>query len=172
MDDSIERSLALSASCKVLQNHTFLPVHMQRQQQRLQRLQQGGQGVCKNSGDGTGDNNKQTKKATKSNSKPKPKSKQKSRQKLKSKGMKQKATEGQSHGESSSMWLFSGESEGGEGMHNVSPLLRGAPGGGALEGFDFLLDSVGASASSVSDFGGSTSASAGASAGATEASEV
>ena len=32
--DSIERSLALSASCKVLQNHTFLPVHTQRQQQR------------------------------------------------------------------------------------------------------------------------------------------
>merc|ERR1712046_525109 len=64
------------------------------------------------------------------------------------------------------MWLFSGESEGGEGIHNVSPLLRGASGGGALEGFDFLLDSVGASASSASDLGGSTSASARASAGA------
>ena len=80
--------------------------------------------------------------------------------------MKQKASEVQSHGESSSMWLFSGESEGGEGIHNVSPLLRGASGGGALEGFDFLLDSVGASASSASDLGGSTSASARASAGA------
>merc|ERR1712046_317715 len=64
------------------------------------------------------------------------------------------------------MWLFSGESEGGEGIHNVSPLLRGASGGGALEGFDFLLDSVGASASSASDLGGSTSASASVSTGA------
>ena len=97
---------------------------------------------------------KPAKKATKSNPKPKSKSKQKLRQKPKSK-MKQKAAEAQSQGESSSMWLFSGGSEGGEAVQNVSPLLRGASGGGALEGFDFLLDSIGASASSVADVGGS-----------------